>query len=184
MAVTADSQPIYSTEFGVIQALTSEVNTDGATGNPSWVCDDWRLWFEAQSSQYGKDVATQNFITAWLNGLSKSAGGNGLVEDGSGYIYDSVPLSCRSLDSNFQSFLNDNPQIKSAVFSGVAGSIAGLIGTGHTVVVDAGNVVSNVADSVSNTSNTFKYLVPIVVIILVIGLLIYLGKRYGVLKIG
>lgn len=158
--ITADSTPVYKTW----------------PWSDAWGCDEWRQYFAALLTKNSQSDAEIKWSNAWLQGVDKANGGFGTAP-GSGYVFDSVPLDCRSFDTNFKAFLNANPNLKSAVFEGLGGWFGKVISTGTTVVDAAGNVIGNTATGISNFSSALKWLIPTVVILIVIGALIYFGKK-------
>lgn len=158
--ITADSTPVYK----------------DWPWSDSWGCAEWIKFRTALGTKYNDDEADYLWSTYWLAGVDKANGGAGTAV-GSGYITDSVPLDCRSFDNNFKTFLNAHPNLKSAVFTGLGGLIARPISLSTTLVDQAGNIISNTATGISNFSNTLKWLIPTVVILVVIGALIYFGKK-------
>lgn len=161
--ITADSVPIYS---------TSETPD-------AWECGEWMRFRTALATKYTPEEADYLWSKYWLDGVSRFSGGTGLAP-GSGYVTDSVPLSCRTFDNNFKAFLDQYPNLKSAVFSGVGGLIAKPISLGTSLVDAAGNLISNVAKGASNFGSTLKWLIPTVLIIGAIFAVIYFGRKAGV----
>jgi hypothetical protein len=161
--ITANSVPVY----------------DSWGWSDYWACEDWVTWFNAVKTRDGEATARQKFIDAWIDGLSTISGGRGKAP-GSNYFVDSVPIDCRTFNANFRSFLDLYPDVKSAVFSGLGGTIGKVesttVGTAETVVDAAGNIVKNAADSASTASTVLKYAIPVVIISALIGGLIYIGN--------
>lgn len=161
--ITADSIPVYKAWFW----------------SDSWGCAEWIQYFNALVAKYGQSDAEIKWSNAWLQGVDKANGGFGTAV-GSGYITDSVPLDCRSFDSNFKAFLEANPNLKSTVFEGIGGWFGKVISAGTTVVDAAGNIIGNTATGISNFTKTFKWLIPTLVIVAVLGAVIFFGKKYNV----
>jgi len=159
--ITADSTPVYK----------------DWPWSDAWGCAEWIQYFNALLTKNSQADSEIKWSDAWLKGVDKANGGLGTAV-GSGYITDSVPLDCRSFDTNFKAFLEANPKLKSAVFEGIGGWFGKVISTGTTVVDAAGNIIGNVAGGISNFSKTLKWLIPTVVIVAVIGAVIYFGKKY------
>jgi hypothetical protein len=149
----------------------------------AWGCADWINWYNALVAANGSDSATAQWTGAWLDGLSVAAGGNG-VAPGSGYILDSVPLSCRTFDSSFQTFLDGNPNLKSVVFSGLAGVIIKPISTITETASNVENIISNTGLAASNTSATLSKILPYVAVALVIIVILVILKKQGLIKLG
>ncbi|HWY11580.1 MAG TPA: hypothetical protein VN026_09660 [Bacteroidia bacterium] len=143
------------------------IYTDTVSGKPLWTCADWVTFFKALASKYGEAKAIQIWTYWWNLGLSKSAGGAGDIKAGSGLVYDSVPLDCRTFDSDFRAFL-DKYKLQDVVYKGL-GVIAKPLGVG----VD---IVENVASTVDTTSKVLKYAIPTLVVV-ASGLLIWWGVR-------
>lgn len=121
-----------------------------------WGCTEWINWHKAMVQKYGLQVANDKFVNAWLDGLSVVAGGRGTAP-GSNYIVDSVPLDCRSFNSEFRNYIKNNETLYNVVYSGIAGTIVKPIGA----TVD---VVENVSSGVSNVSKVFRYALPIFIL--------------------
>ncbi len=159
--ITADSTPVYK----------------DWPWSDSWDCADW-IKFRTKYTAEESDYLWSKF---WLDGVSRFSGGTGAAV-GAGYVTDSVPLSCRSFDSSFKAFLDQHPNIKSAVFSGIGGLIARPISLSVTVVDEAGNIIGNTVTGAANASATLKWLIPVALVAAVIIAFIYFGKKYNVIK--
>lgn len=155
-SITSESSPLYDS-FGTADF---------------WTCEDWIKWRAELGKKYTSTEADYIWSKAWLDGVSVSAGGTGEAP-GSGYVFDSVPLDCRTFNTAFKDFLNNNPNLRSAVYSGIGGLIAKPLGLG----VD---VVKGVVEGVSNASKALKWIIPIVLIIVIGGAIIYFGKKANV----
>ncbi len=157
MVIDFNSIPVYNFSY-VANAVTTNsaaIFTDVFRNEPVWTCADWIAFFNALNTKYGEAKAKQIWSNWWILGLSKSAGGKGDIRAGSGLVYDSVPLDCRTLNTDFRKFI-DKYKLSDVVYKGL-GVITMPLGTG----VD---IVTNVADAVKNTSTALKYVVPSVVI--------------------
>lgn len=164
--VTADSLPVYK----------------DWPWSSAWDCEEWVLWHKALLGKYTPDEADYLWSKAWLDGVSRVSGGNGTAT-GSGYITDSVPLSCRTFDSNFKAYLDEHTNLKAAVFSGIGGLIAKPLTLGVTVIDAAGNVISNTANGISNFSGTLKWLIPVILILVLLGVFIYFNRKYKLISV-
>lgn len=154
--INASSQPLYDT-FGFADF---------------WQCDDWILWYNELLKVYSSDESDYIWSKAWLDGVSSVSGGNGTAP-GSNYIIDSVPLDCRTFNTNFKAFLEKNPNLKSAVFSGISGLIVKPIGLGVDVVNGVITFGTNTVSGITSVSTILKYAIPITVIILFILLIVF-----------
>lgn len=158
--ITASSQPVYdSWGFG-----------------DYWGCPEWIEWYNQLKAVYGAQNADYIWSKAWLDGVSSISGGNGTAP-GSNYIVDSVPLDCRTFDSNFKSFLASNTNLNAAVYSGIGGLIAKPVGLSVDVVNGVVKFGSNVIQGATTTSSILKYAIPALIIILFIFLIIF-GFKY------
>lgn len=158
--ITADSSPVYDS-FGSADF---------------WSCEDWMKWREELGKKYSPQESDYLWSKAWLDGVSVSSGGRGEAP-GSGYVFDSVPLDCRTFNTAFKDFLDANPNLKSAVYSGIGGLIAKPIGLSVDVVKGVVEVGSNIVSGASNASKILKWVIPIILIVVIGGLIIYFGKR-------
>jgi len=158
--ITADSTPVYK----------------DWPWSSAWDCAEWIKFRSALGTKYTNEEADYLWSKFWLDGVSVVGGGTGKAV-GSGYITDSVPLSCRSFDENFKAFLDQNPNLKVAVFSGISGLIAKPISLVGTVIDGAGNIIGNTVQGASNASATLKWLIPTALIIAVVIAVIYFGKK-------
>lgn len=125
-----------------------------------WGCTEWINWHKAMVQKYGLQVANDKFVNAWLDGLSVVAGGRGNAP-GSNYIVDSVPLDCRSFNTEFRNYIKNNETLYNVVYSGIAGTIVKPIGA----TVD---VVENVSSGVSNVSKVFRYVLPAAILVIAV----------------
>lgn len=164
--ITSDSLPVYK----------------DWPWSDAWGCAEWIKFRTELGKKYKPDEADYLWGKLWLDGVSQVSGGTGAAI-GSGLITDSVPLSCRTFDSNFKAFLESYPNLKSAVFSGIGGLIARPISLGVTVFDSLGNIIGNTATGLSDTSKLLKWLIPAVIVLVVIGALIYFGNKYKIFKL-
>lgn len=159
--ITADSSPVYDT-WGFADY---------------WNCPEWMKWYPTLLTKYTEEQADYIWSKAWLDGVSVIAGGNGTAP-GSNYLVDSVPLDCRSFNSDFRTFLDQHPNLKGAVYSGIGGLIAKPIGFGTDVVDGVITVGKNLLDTVSNTTKVLKYAIPIGIALTIL-LLLLVGVHYA-----
>lgn len=157
--INASSQPVY----------------DAWGFGEYWGCAEWIKWYNELRKVYTREESDYIWSKAWLDGVSSISGGNGTAP-GSNYISDSVPLDCRTFDSNFKDFLEKNPNLKSAVFSGIGGLIAKPVGLTVSVVNGVVTFADNTLQTATTTSTILKYAIPILVIILFIFLIIFTYK--------
>lgn len=165
-----NSIPVYNYSY-IANAVSPSyaIFTDVFRKVDVWTCGDWVTYFNKLKSKYGEEKAKELWSYWWNLGLSKSAGGMGDTRAGSGLVYDSVPLDCRSFNSDFREFVNKY-NLDDVVYRGL-GVIAKPIG-------GAIDVVENLGDAVTGTSKVLKYGIPIL-LIAGMGLLVW----YGVKKI-
>ncbi len=157
--ITASSQPVYDAwGFGT-----------------SWGCEDWIKWYIELRKVYTPTQSDYIWSKAWLDGVSVVGGGNGTAS-GANYITDSVPLDCRTFNNNFKNFLNTYPNLKSAVYSGLAGLIVKPIGLGVDVVNGVVKFGEDTISGITTTSTILKYAIPTVIVVLIIFLLIFVYK--------
>lgn len=157
--INANSIPVYNYSYlaNLASFGGSAVYTDAVRNEPVWTCENWISFFAALKNEYGEEQARDTWTKYWLMGLSKSAGGQGDPRAGSGYIYDSVPLDCRSFNTAFRAFIQKY-NLSDVVYKGL-GNITKPIGVG----VD---VVSNVSDAAVTASKVIKYVVPIGIVVI------------------
>jgi hypothetical protein len=122
-----------------------------------WNCTDWINWHKALRKQYSLDTANKIWVDAWLSGVSVAAGGKGTAP-GSNWAVDSVPLDCRTFNSEFRDYIKNNQTLYAAVYSGIGGTIAKPLGAGA-------DVVEGVSSGIGNLSKVIKYGVPVLVIL-------------------
>jgi len=166
--ITYKSIPVYNYSFiANAVAPTYAIYTDFFRKVDVWTCGDWITFFNKLKTQYGEEKAKEFWSYWWNLGLSKSAGGMGDPRAGSGFAYDSVPLDCRSFDSDFRAFINKY-DLDDVVYRGL-GIIAKPIGGAMDVVEDIGGAISG-------TSKVLKYGVPILLVV-GMGLLVWYGVK-------
>ncbi len=151
--------PVYNYSYVANTISPLPVNlavfTDAYRKLPVWTCTDWITFFNKLEKKYGEEKAKQIWANFWILGLSKSAGGKGDLRAGSGLAYDSVPLDCRSFNSDFRNFI-EKYKLKDVVYKGL-GVIAIPIGAGAEIVED-------VAGAIGNTAKTLKFIMPVALI--------------------
>lgn len=158
------------TVFTINASSTPIYNTWGFADY--WSCADWINWYTQLRTVYTSDESDYIWSKAWLDGVSSVSGGNGTAP-GANYIVDSSPLDCRTFDDNFKAFLDKNPNLKSAVFSGLGGLIAKPAGLAVDVVNGVVSFGSSAVKTVTNTGTVLKYLIPTTIVALVILLLVF-----------
>ena len=163
-----DSIPVYNYSY-VANAISPSIAifTDTVRKETAWSCENWITFFNELKGKYGEVKAKDIWSNYWLMGLSKSAGGKGDVRTGSGLVYDSVPLDCRSFNSDFGNFITKY-KLRDVVYKGL-GNITKPIGS-------VTGIVGDVSDSADTTAKVLKYGVPITVITC-LGLLIWYGIK-------
>lgn len=157
--INASSQPVY----------------DAWGYGDYWQCEDWMKWYDELRKVYSSSESDYIWSKAWLDGVSSVSGGNGTAA-GANYIVDSVPLDCRTFNTNFKSFLDKNTNLKSVVYSGIGGLIAKPLGLGTDVVNGVVTFGSNVVKTGVNTSEVLKYIIPVLIVILIIFIIIFSYK--------
>lgn len=157
--ITAQSQPVYDA-WGI---------------GDYWGCNEWIKWYSELRKVYNADESDYIWSKAWLDGVSGISGGNGTAS-GSNYIVDSVPLDCRTFDENFKKFLSANPNLHSAVYSGIGGLIAKPLGLGTDVVNGVIKFGQNTISTATSVSDILKYAIPVLIVILFIFLIIFIYK--------
>lgn len=169
--ITFDSIPVYNYSYlaNALNPTSGAIFTDVVRKVPVWVCSDWITFFKELKNKYGEQKAKEYWSWWWTLGLSVSAGGQGDPRAGSGLVYDSVPLDCRSFDSDFRSFITKH-NLSDTVYKGL-GVITKPIGF-------ASDIVKDVTSAVTSTSKIIKYGVPALLVV-GMGLLVW----YGVSKI-
>lgn len=159
MNIEYNSIPVYNYSYAA-HALspgssTAAIFTDVARNQPVWTCEDWITFFNKLKAKHGEEQARKNWIYFWNLGLSKGAGGAGDLRAGSGLAYDSVPLDCRSFNTNFRSFI-DKYKLTDAVYKGL-GVLTKPIGL-------ATDLVDGVVSTAQTTGKILKYGVPILLV--------------------
>ena len=134
-----------------------------------WGCVEWVRWYNELEAFYGNDKAEKIWSDAWLDGLSVAGGGRGIAV-GSGYVFDSVPIDCRSFNNQFISFLDEHPNLNAVVRKGIAGLITRPISIGS-------EVVSGIVSGVSSGVKALKYIVPLVLVGGLIGIMYWSFRK-------
>lgn len=169
--ITADSIPVYNYSYAFNLGGGKEaIWTDTISGKLLWTCADWIAFFEALKTKNGEAKAKEIWSYWWNLGSSKSSGGAGDVRAGSGSVYDSVPLDCRTTNSDFRKFI-DKYKLNDAVYKGL-GNIAKPLGVGADVVVAATDLIEGAAGAASTLGKIIKYGVPIL-LITIAGVIVY-----------
>lgn len=140
-----------------------------------WSCVDWVKWFNAMKDHYGKKLATEKWIDAWLDGLSISSGGRAKVA-GTSWWNDAVNLDCRSFNPTFIKFLNENPDINDVVRQGIGGTITAPIGTAVGLTSNITSGISNIGQGIETTTKVLKYVIPVILIVGA-GFFMYIGYK-------
>lgn len=174
---TQDSSGNWDTSAGVVPAYQIY------PWSSAWGCAEWISWYNSLLASNNQAYADATWQKAWLDGVSNAGGGNGIAP-GADYVFDSVPLSCRTLDSNFQNFLNSNPNLKGTVFSGIAGEVIKPVATVTEGISHVENIISNTGTAAENTSTVLKKIAPYVVVLLIVLVLLWASKKYGLIKLG
>ncbi len=159
--INADSTPLYDS-FGWADY---------------WGCAEWIQWYNALKTKYNTDQANYIWSKAWLDGVSVAGGGYGNAP-GSGEVYDSVPIDCRTFDQNFKDFLASNTALKSAVYTGIGGLIAKPLGLGVDVINTTTNIGEKALGAADKSATVLEYAIP-VILILILLFLLYLGFSYA-----
>lgn len=169
--ITADSIPVYNySHLANFGRDNGAVWTDTVSGKVLWNCADWIAFFEALKQKNGETKAKETWAYWWNLGASKASGGAGDERAGSGQVYDSVPLDCRTTNADFRKFI-DKYKLSDVVYKGL-GAIAKPLGVGSDVVVAGANLIEGASSAASSIGKIIKYGVPILVVALG-GLLIY-----------
>lgn len=149
--ITADSTPLY----------------DSWGWADYWSCSDWINWHKALRSKHGLDKANKIWVDAWLDGLSGAAGGRGIAP-GSNWAIDSVPLDCRTFNTEFREYIKSHKALYDAVYSGIGGTIAKPLGAGS-------DVIEGVSSGIGSLSKVIKYAIPVLAIIatVYVGYIVY-----------
>lgn len=122
---------------------------DGWGPDNPWGCEDWIAWHRALAKHHGVELADQIWASAWLDGLSRAAGGRGVAR-GSGAIFDAVPVGCRTIDSAFASYVAARPVLRNVVWSGIAGAVTAPIAGAASLVRGAGFGMHGTGDALAN----------------------------------
>lgn len=172
--ITYDTIPVYNYSLIANTGQTTAIWTDAFRKLPVWTCADWIEWFEELKKQYSESTAKSVWKYFWSLGVSKSGGGMGDIRAGSGLIYDSVPLDCRTFNTDFRNFLSKY-NLNDAVYTGL-GNIAIPIGAGVDVVKHIAGAVGSVASGIDTTGKVLKYAIP-ALFIAGVGLLLIYGYK-------
>lgn len=149
--VTAQSSPRY----------------DGWGPDSPWGCEEWIAWHRALSAAHGTARADEVWAAAWLAGLSRAGGGRGTAR-GSGAVFDSVPVGCRTLNNAFRDYVAARPALRAAVWGGFGGAIVAPLAGVASVAQGFGYAALGAGRAIENNG-------PLVVV----GLL---AIAYGVLR--
>lgn len=175
--ITYNSIPVYNYSYVANAVVSSSAEwTDKVRKIPVWTCSDWVTWWDKLNEKYGEEKADAVWTYFWSAGLSKFAGGMGDVRAGSGAIYDSVPVDCRSTNSEFRAFLNKHKKLNDVVYSGI-GIITKPIGLGYDVVASVADGVSGLAAGVGKAGKVLKYAIPTLLIVGTLLLALYAYKK-------
>lgn len=128
--ITADSKPEY----------------DKWGPDNHWSCDDWVNWHKAMVAKFGEAEADLRWRNAWLDGLSRVAGGRGTAP-GAGAAFDSVPIDCRTFNTDFRAYIAARPTLYNAVYHGVQGAVMSVPGAVVSVAEKARDVSRVVTNS-------------------------------------
>lgn len=128
-------------------------------GSDCWTCNDLITWHQQMVAKYGKDQANTTFIDSWTNDSPV------LCEQ-----YD-----CRSFNSTFRTYFTQQGILPS-LYSGI-GVIAQPIGFVTDTTNGLASIAGSLGASAKNTANVMKYAVPVIVLIVAVGLLVYVGKQ-------
>lgn len=173
--IAADTIPVYNyshlANFGLDNGA---IWTDTLRGIPVWTCTDWIEWFNALNTKYGEAKAKEIWKYFWAAGVSTIGGGLGMVQAGSGVAYDSVPLDCRTFNTEFRDFIDTYGLIDS-VYTGI-GSITKPIGFAVSGVNDIANGVSGITGAIANVGKILKWLIPAVLITVTILMIIKINR--------
>jgi hypothetical protein len=125
-----------------------------------WSAADWRKWFDELFREFGLEEAKKRFVAAWNNPDAPSFGairGN--------YVND---------DIEFIEWAKDM-----GIYRSISTGLVGVINDATYTVLKTGerttDVINNTTEGVLNTSNSFKYLIPALFIVL-------LFVAYGYIK--
>lgn len=135
--IRASDTPVYDSWGNFAKDKLVFVNVD------TWTCEDWINWHKAMVKAYGKSEANRRWVSAWLDGLSVVAGGRGTAP-GSGQVFDSVPLACRTLNTAFRKYITARKPLYDAVYSGIGGAVTAPIGTAQDIVREGSRGVSQI----------------------------------------
>jgi hypothetical protein len=113
---------------------------DGWGPDSPWGCDDWIAYHRHLVTKLGEAEADRLWADAWLAGLSRAGGGRGTAR-GSGWVFDSVPVHCRTTHTGFHDYVAARPALYAAVYSGLGGSAAAPLGGAGRVLRGAGRVL-------------------------------------------
>lgn len=160
--VTANSKPVYNS-FGF---------------SSYWGCNEWVMWHKEMLKTIKQEDADRIWSDAWLAGLSKIGGGFGTAP-GSGYVFDSVPIDCRTYNQYFKDYVSKYPILKDTVFSGALGSTVGRVtSTGVGAISSGSDIFDNAAKGINRFSATLKWLIPLLAILLILGASFIVYKKY------
>lgn len=148
--ITADSQPIL----------------DGWGYDTYWGPNDWIDWHKKMVSKFGLDEANKRFITAY-------------AEPG----FAAASYDWRTFDSTFKEYAKKNG-FYNALYTGLGGLIGKAASLGVTVVGTTtdtvSSVIENTGSTISSLSKMAKWVIPVVVIIIIVGAIIYLKRRAAI----
>jgi hypothetical protein len=117
-------------------------------GAGGWVCKDWMDWYYALKNVYGKDPSRSKWIDAWNVGALSTI--------------TTVPLDCRTFDSDFKKFLIDE-----SLYDVVNNPLSKLLSTSTTLVDTVENAAQSTADTANFFAKNMKLIITVAIIVVV-----------------
>jgi hypothetical protein len=149
--ITADSQPII----------------DGWGYDTYWGPNDWISWHKKMKEKFGLDEANHRFIEAYGE------------PDFGAASYD-----WRTFDDTFIEYAKENG-FHNALFNGLGGLIGKVASLGKTAVSKtsdtASSVIENAGDTITSLSKMAKWVIPVIVILIIAGGIVYITKRKAII---
>lgn len=134
-----------------------------------WGPENWIDWHKKMKTSYGLDEANKRLVTAYHEAT-----------------FGAASFDWRTFNSTFKKYAKDNG-FYDALYDGLGGllgKVSSVIATGtqqtanaaEKVIDTAGNVVDNAGDALSNTTSVLKWVIPVIVILVLIGVGMYFKK--------
>lgn len=132
-----------------------------------WSCADWITWHKAMVKDFGKDYANTKLIKAYHQ--------NAVLAH---------HVSCRSVNAAFKDYAKKNG-FYDQLFTGLEGVVvkggAALVNVADSALNVTDSLADNAEDVAKSSLTITKYLLPIILVLVIIGALLYLNKQFSII---